>query len=60
MKDSPNDYTGQSYLYKVAYIKYHKYLITKHAKETGISHLLLAGVAWQEVGGNPDRLKPFA
>lgn len=61
MKDSPNEYTGQSYLYlyKDAYIKYHKTQITRYAKEAGISPLLLAGVAWQEVGGKPDRLKPF-
>ncbi|WP_230353949.1 hypothetical protein [Lelliottia sp. WAP21] len=61
MKDSPDEYTGQSYLYlyKDAYIKYHKDLIIKYAKEAGISPLLLAGVAWQEAGGKPDRLKPF-
>lgn len=61
MKDSPDKYTGQSYLYlyKDAYVKYHKALIIKYAKEAGIPPLLLAGVAWQEAGGKPDRLKPF-
>lgn len=61
MKDNPCEYKGQSYLYlyKDAYIKFHKDLIIKYAKEAAISPLLLAGVAWQEAGGKPDRLKPF-
>ncbi|WP_368542843.1 hypothetical protein [Enterobacter soli] len=61
MQDNPAEYKGQSYLYlyKDSYLKFHKDTIIKYAKEAGIHPLLLAGVAWQEAGGKPDRLKTF-
>ncbi|ELW1647827.1 MULTISPECIES: hypothetical protein [Enterobacter] len=54
-----NFMTGDAYLwiYKSAWLIYHKNMIKQYAKEAEIPVLLLAGVAVSEVGGMPERFK---
>lgn len=61
-KLTPSDaktYSGKEYLllYKDSYVKYHRNAIIQSAENVGIPPSLLAGVAWEEAGGTPDRLK---
>lgn len=51
--------TGDAYLwlYKSAWLMYHRDMIKQYAKEANIPSFLLAGVAVSEVGGMPERFK---
>ncbi len=59
MADDAETYSGNEYLllYKDSYVRYHKNKIIQAAHDAGIPATLLAGVAWEEAGGKPDRLK---
>lgn len=51
--------TGDAYLwvYKSAWLVYHRDLVKQYAHEARIPDFLLAGVAVSEVGGTPERFK---
>ncbi|MDK2557488.1 hypothetical protein QL288_24030, partial [Citrobacter youngae] len=49
--------TAHLWIYKTAWLVYHRNMLKKSAEEAQIPLLLLAGVAAAEVGGTPERFK---